>query len=141
MTNAEQALASADTVQAASNDLLSQWDKIQMLLANWNNLLLVGLFVMGIIMKRSQRVKDNDIVWLVPSIGAALGAICFGFVAHQTQPVMGAIQGLIYGGMTIFAHQFLKQKMPGIEAMLYETQPDPASTKPNEPVQPDPPKP
>jgi hypothetical protein len=66
-------------------------------------ILIPVLYVMGLLLKRTPRLPD----WLIPWILLALG-MTGGFFLSEMQ-FSGLLQGVLVTGVTVFTHQIYKQ--------------------------------
>jgi len=61
------------------------------------------LFVIGVILKNTPRVPDWTIPWALLVLGIVLAIFLLG------DPLQGIIQGVLVAGVTVLAHQLVKQ--------------------------------
>lgn len=138
MTPVEQAVLPAAAVRDGVADALGGWERIQMLLADKNNLIILALIGLGVVLKKSNKVPDWLITFLVPGIGGILGYGLFCVTFHETQALPAFLLGFVYGVFAVFAHQISKQilespygqtllKIPGVSILAALTGVDPAS--------------
>ncbi|MDD2707521.1 MAG: phage holin family protein [Verrucomicrobiae bacterium] len=91
-------------------------DQLCVLLSNPKNLVFVGLFFLGMLLKATPKFPD----WLIPHVvaaaGIALGLFLFGGLS-------GAVLGFIFGCAIVWGHQAVNQPFNAI------TQPQQKDTK------------
>jgi hypothetical protein len=63
----------------------------------------VALMLIGLFIKKSPKIADWLIVWILPGIGTILSFLLLGLTAEAF------IQGILAGGLAVFFHQAYKQ--------------------------------
>lgn len=66
-------------------------------------ILIPVLFVLGLLLKNTPRIKDWLIPWVLLVIGLVLAVLIVGDL------LQGIIQGVLVVGATVLAHQLIKQ--------------------------------
>ena len=66
-------------------------------------ILIPALYVIGVFLKKTPRIADWLIPWILLLLGMIGGFFCSGMQPH------GILQGVIVTGVTVFANQLYKQ--------------------------------
>ena len=88
---------------------LDQWEKVQVLLLDPNNLIIVFLFFFGIMLKKTKHVPDWIIIFIVPTVGLIVGVGLYSVVQEKLPALVAAMLGFVYGAGATFFHSCLKQ--------------------------------
>ena len=65
------------------------------------------LYIVGIVLKNTPKIKD----WLIPYILGVLGMVICTIitVTGQGAVITGILQGIVTAGLSVYAHQLIKQ--------------------------------
>lgn len=99
-----QATAQPDSV----DKIIAVWMRVQSLLVDPTNLLVVFLFAVGLVLKQSKHVPDWVIIFAVPLIGGVTGYAMFDVGLHKIAAIQSVMLGFVYGVGATFFHACLK---------------------------------
>lgn len=124
---------------------MAGWEKIQHLVADPNNLIVLFIFAFGLVLKQSKHIPDWTITFIVPCFGALVAYGLFDVVEHRLPALVASMLGFVYGVVSVFSHQCLENLlkspygavlmkiplMPIIAGMMGIEIPQPDQPKPN----------
>ena len=69
-------------------------------------MLIPALWVLGFALKRTPKVPDWSIIWILTLVSLGMASFAYGFT------IDAIINGVIAAGVSVYGHQLVKQTLP-----------------------------
>ncbi len=69
-------------------------------------MLIPALWVLGYALKRTPKVPDWSIIWIITIVSLGIASFSFGLTINAI------VNGIIAAGISVYGHQLVKQSLP-----------------------------